>query len=356
MIKTLILRNIQSHKRTQLDFVEGLNVIIGATDSGKSAILRGLRKLIYNRPLGNAYRSWWGGRTLIKLITFTNEIISYKEDTEREYSLSTISDPFKAFGTEVPEEISKVLNLSEINLQRQLDSPFLLTKTPGEVALHFNRIARLDQIDHGRQNIESSINQINSAIGREAIKDKPSTGLIHDLEINENELLKYVDLDKFEADLEVLEDVQADMIKTTQAHVKLIELREKILSKEDLLEQEGIILKIETDLNAILLHIENRDKNNIQLKRLIHIVNQISTTQEELTLNEFKCTMADEVDEILSQYKKLREEEVKCSRLQRFLVSLTNQKTKISTAEKEYEKLHDKFEKEFPSVCPLCNK
>lgn len=356
MIKTLILRNIQSHKRTQLDFVEGLNVIIGATDSGKSAILRGLRKLIYNRPIGNAYRSWWGGRLLIKLITFDNETISYKEDTEREYSLSTITDPFKAFGTEVPEEISKVLNLSEINLQRQLDSPFLLTISPGDVALHFNRIARLDQIDHGRQNIESSINQINSAIGREAIKGKPSTGLIHDLEINEKELIQYTDLDKFEADLEVLEDVQADMIKTTQAHAKLIELREKILSKEDLLEQEGSILKIETDLNAILLHIENRDKNNTQLKRLTHIVNQINTTQEELTLNEFECTMADDVDEILLQYKKLREEEVKCSRLQRFLISIANQKTKISTAEIEYKRLHDKFEKEFPDVCPLCDK
>jgi hypothetical protein len=291
---------------------------------------------------------------LIKLITTDDEIISYKEDTEREYSLNTITDPFKAFGTEVPEEISKVLNLSEINLQRQLDSPFLLTNTPGEIALHFNRIARLDQIDHGRQNIESSINQINSAIGREAIKDKPSTGLIHDLEINEKELLKYEDLDKFEIDLEVLEAIHADMIKTEQSRIKLTDLKEKILSKEDLIEEESSILKVETDLNTILLSIENRNKTDVQIKRLSHIVNQINTAQEELTQNEFEVTMADDVDEILSQYKKLREEEVNCSRLQRFLVSISNHKTKINTAEKEYERLHEKFEESMGDICLLC--
>jgi exonuclease SbcC len=46
VIKRFDLVDFQSHKETHLEFVEGLNVIIGPSDSGKSSVVRALNFLI----------------------------------------------------------------------------------------------------------------------------------------------------------------------------------------------------------------------------------------------------------------------------------------------------------------------
>ena len=52
MIRKLNIQNIQSHKNTELEFSPGINAIVGSSNNGKSAILRALYWVRYNRPLG----------------------------------------------------------------------------------------------------------------------------------------------------------------------------------------------------------------------------------------------------------------------------------------------------------------
>ena len=52
MIHSIKIQNIQSHKDTQLEFNPGINAIVGSSNNGKSAILRALYWVVYNRPLG----------------------------------------------------------------------------------------------------------------------------------------------------------------------------------------------------------------------------------------------------------------------------------------------------------------
>ena len=68
MIQSLHIKNLQSHKDSHLDFCEGVNVIVGPSDSGKSAILRALRWIVKNRPQGDVLRSHWGGETEASII------------------------------------------------------------------------------------------------------------------------------------------------------------------------------------------------------------------------------------------------------------------------------------------------
>ena len=68
MIKQLNIHNFQSHEDSSLNFTEGVNVIIGASDSGKSAIIRALKFVVYNSPSGSDMRSWWGGETSVKYL------------------------------------------------------------------------------------------------------------------------------------------------------------------------------------------------------------------------------------------------------------------------------------------------
>ena len=58
MLKSISIKNYQSHKETDLTFNEGVNVITGTSDSGKTAILRSLSWLINNRPSGDAFKNW----------------------------------------------------------------------------------------------------------------------------------------------------------------------------------------------------------------------------------------------------------------------------------------------------------
>ena len=59
MIKSVLYRNFQSHKKTLLEFHDGINIIMGPTDSGKTSLLRGLYWVRYNRPRGDDFISNW---------------------------------------------------------------------------------------------------------------------------------------------------------------------------------------------------------------------------------------------------------------------------------------------------------
>ena len=96
MIQSLALKNFQSHKDTLIKFDPGVNVIVGSTDSGKSAIIRALRWLVWNRPIGDKMRSNWGGETEVII---DDELGRTKDEYfirgGDEYGPSS----FKAFGT-----------------------------------------------------------------------------------------------------------------------------------------------------------------------------------------------------------------------------------------------------------------
>ena len=91
MIQKLNIQNFQSHKDTKLEFHPGVNVIIGQSDSGKTAIIRALRWLIWNRPGGDDFRSDWGGGTVVKIKIDAREIMRGK-DKENVYSISSSFD------------------------------------------------------------------------------------------------------------------------------------------------------------------------------------------------------------------------------------------------------------------------
>jgi len=54
---------------------------------------------------------------------------------------------FEAIGVSVPEQVSEFFNWSEVNIQKQQDPAFLLSKGAGEVATFLNKTVRLDSID-----------------------------------------------------------------------------------------------------------------------------------------------------------------------------------------------------------------
>jgi len=302
MIKSLELHNFQSHKRSSLEFDPGVNVIIGPSDSGKTAVIRALRWLVWNRPLGDAMRSTWGGSTHVRITTEEGIVTRLKNNTEQGYVLKIgdkVKSHFNAVRTDVPKEISDILNLNEINLQQQLDSPFLLTDSSGEVAKHFNKVAHLDQIDSGLKNVQSWLNEIARTITSDEQREQQLT----------DELKEFKDLDKFEIEVEILERQQTSMITLINQKRSLNSLIEELGEIDQDIEEQEEILKAEPLLNKILGWIEDRDdKENTQskLRKLIEMI--LYTTEKQIT------------------------------------------------AEKRSKRLQTEFNAVFPDVCPLCNK
>ena len=106
MIEKLQIKNFQSHKDSTLEFSPGVNVIVGSSDSGKSAIIRGLRWLAYGKPRGDSMRSWWGGDITITVQLSDCEITRKKGSTNTYFlNKGQNTTEFNAIGHEVPQEI-----------------------------------------------------------------------------------------------------------------------------------------------------------------------------------------------------------------------------------------------------------
>jgi exonuclease SbcC len=150
MIETIKITNFQSHKDSVLVLHEGINVLTGPTDNGKTSVVRALNWVVNNEPKGDSFRSNWGGETCVEInmdVGSRVERIKDKGVNLYRITFSGLYEDFKSFGLGVPEEVTEHLEILPINMQFQMDSPFMLSQTPGEVARYLNEIVNLQDID-----------------------------------------------------------------------------------------------------------------------------------------------------------------------------------------------------------------
>ncbi|NMC60067.1 MAG: AAA family ATPase [Candidatus Methanofastidiosa archaeon] len=348
MIRSIKIKNYQSHENSELHFSDGVNVIVGHSDSGKSAIIRALRWACWNRPNGNSFCSTWGGATSVELETEEGKVLRLKDKKDK-YVLTKQDErdtSFEAFGTNVPDEIASFLNMDEINLQFQLDSPFLLSQSPGQIAEHFNKIAKLDQIDRGLFNINKAIRGLES--DRKYKQD--------DVTEKEKQLLQYEHLEKFEAEIEVLEDLES-VVKQKQSAIN--DLTAKLNSLESVNSDIGNMqdtLEMEEPLLAILDLIDERDKKDNKIDELNIAI--IKLEKIESDINEYQNLISDEKEvndliKLTGSKKVLVEKHTELSEavdaLNDIEYSLEKGQAKIESLQAEY----DKGLKEL-KICPLC--
>ena len=148
MLKKIKLKNFRSHENTVLEFHKGVNVIYGLGQSGKTNILRAINWVVNNRPSGFNMHSHFSDddSTSVELILDNGVVKMEKTSKLTTYSLNREAK-FSYTGRSVPEPIANLLNINEINISNQLDAPFLITDSPGEVGKVINRITKIEQVD-----------------------------------------------------------------------------------------------------------------------------------------------------------------------------------------------------------------
>jgi len=278
MINSLSINNFQSHKNSALVFDEGINIIIGQSDSGKTAIIRALNWVINNRPTGEAFRSSWGGGTDVNLWVDKQAIRRGKGKTNF-YNLQNLTsvagegdEKFLSFGQDVPDEIKNLVNFSSLNLQGQFDSPFLLAMSGGEVARYLNKIVYLDTIDTSLSNI-----------GKTLRKEKTDISYAH-TSLNEaiEKEKEFSWIDKVEGCLVKLE-IADNVLKCKEQKMSMLEA---IINDIEWLDEEtekiSKLTQHEDAVNKLITHSERSKTNSNKVEKLGEMVSNVSLVEESI--------------------------------------------------------------------------
>jgi exonuclease SbcC len=137
----LTIGNFQSHQQTVVKFAPGgqLTVITGCTDSGKTAIFRALRWLLYNQPQGSDFIR--GGCSFVRVtgeFVSGHTIIRERTASKNQYRIvapgADAPIVLEGFGGAVPAEVQEITGIRTVtigdmdfnlNMAEQLDGPFL---------------------------------------------------------------------------------------------------------------------------------------------------------------------------------------------------------------------------------------
>lgn len=347
MINNLLIANFQSHKQTKLEFSPGLNVIIGTSDSGKSAILRALKFVYKNRPSGDSIRSFWGGDTIVQVSTDTASVTRKKGKIE-EYLLQKDAEEelsFKAFKTSVPDEVINALNFSDINLQSQLDPPFLLNKSSGEVATHFNKIANIDKIDIATTNINSWCKKLTNDI--KYSKEQKEKW--------QEELLKYTNLQKMEIEIDVLEESQKQCTVKSNKINQLSKLISAIQKVEEVIEKESEILTIESLVNIIIEDIESRKVLKNKISAISSMLSDIEYIDIQIKEEKQLIEAEKPLNNLLDLIANKNTLSIAVSSLNKLLLSISSINSLLKENEADLALKSKVFKENFPEVCPLCD-
>jgi DNA repair ATPase RecN len=145
MITLLSGKNFQCHADVTVNLGPA-TTIVGDNGTGKSALVRLLRWVAFNRPLGDAFVRHGESRVEGRVVVDGHEVVRVKGGKEGNCYFVD-GEKYTAFGSKVPEAVARVLNLTEENFQGQLDPPFWFVLPPSKVAEALNVVVDLDVID-----------------------------------------------------------------------------------------------------------------------------------------------------------------------------------------------------------------
>ncbi len=174
-IKKIIIDNFQSHEHTEIEFGPGLNVIVGPSDYGKSAVVRALRWVLYNEPRGSSFIR--AGAKVCKVTIELNNgtlITRLRSTTGKNQYLLRKADGeelvFEGFGNEIPAEIIQTSgvrkifiddnNKVELNFGAQLEGPFLLAENGAVRAKVIGQLGGVHIIDLAQRSVNTDLRRL----------------------------------------------------------------------------------------------------------------------------------------------------------------------------------------------------
>lgn len=315
MIRGIKLVGFQSHVDTSINLTEGLNVITGPSDSGKTAVIRAVRWLALNEPQGDAVVNQSVGYAQVTIITDTGVVTKVRNKGKVRYEINIDGENISYDKSEIPQEVYRILGINKTSFGDvevvlpfafQLDAPFLISSPASFGGKVLGKICNADTVELAVKKSSREVSQANDA-KRQAEKTIEETNLA---------LQSYENLQEVEQRLQQCRELVTDIEKgivnrdtLSKLHNSYIAAYEKLNAVRDTVHLLSEIPQRAEELSALELHAvrHNRllnlySKYNATNKHLNSIQNVINKTQhvEQATL----CV--EFVEEVTSRLKRLQ--------------------------------------------------
>lgn len=349
-ITKLHIKNFQSHEDTTIDFHEGVNAIVGLSDSGKSTIRRAIQWVFTNKPQGDAFKRHNTDDTEVS-ITFADGITVTRVKNKKDnlYRLTTAdgkTQEYKSFKSDLPLDIQQALNINYLNLQPQIEAPFLLSSSPSDIAKTLNQIVNLDKIDSSisfirkrliNQQSERKRLEQNIAESEEKLKEFESIPKLQSLVLSYETIDK--DIDNLKLSIVTLDSILDDLDYNTETLLayKNVSEAEKYLAKCVTIQEQ--ITSLQTDYKTLY-------DTLTELRKYTSIYSSIGDTEYCYKMLNEANVFSEELNQILS----------KITKLDKLLDELSDAYKEGDLMTKTLKEYEDKYHKEFPDICPLCGK
>jgi len=403
MIDKLILKNFQAHKSSELDFCPNVNCIIGESDEGKTSIIRALYWASQNKPSGGDFISDFSkrGECSASIVVGDNgieRVLEFHTNKKQEKVIDRNAywandQEFKALGKSgVPDEVSKILQLDELNFQNQMDSPFLLSSSSGEVARYLNDIVNLNVIDDSLKKVNAKTNECNRDI-----KFKEDEVGVYKTELEKHQWIEQAEKELLQLEddhlefknrqslqeylIDVLEDAD-DLVDKLKPYK---DLDERLNTIEILIQHAGNWLFDEREFQELTEHLnviddlvesiakfKDQDDELYQISLLVKEweswnsgVNQLDSFKSDL--NSVK-TISDQIGSLAYNEKEIEslidltssigvynDNHKRFFQFETLMVDIDLDLAKIKQFNKNIKITETEFERDFPDTCPLCS-
>lgn len=268
-ISKIIINNFQSHKHTEIELDKGLNVIVGPSDQGKSAIIRAVKWVLFNEPLGTFFiregekecsvtLQFFDGERLTRIRSKNKNLYVFVDKNNKE-------SVFEGFGSEVPQPIMDIIGIKKIyldgkqssliNIGEQLEGPFLLSEKTSTRANAIGRLVGVHIVDQAISGVLKDIRNLNINIKSNEEKLKEYS----------KQLKQFNYLDDLKSIIDLIEDIKTKINSTWERYLNLSNIKneyEKI--EKDIRVTNNILRKLSyiDDILLLYQHIEAKMKNH----------------------------------------------------------------------------------------------
>lgn len=176
-IKTITLQNFQCYKNHTIHLKPGLNLLLGTSDAGKSAILRAISFVLYNKPRRDTFVHW--GESEMRVTLEFSDGVKVTRIKSKDSGINAI-EAVDANGnifqknkidTEIPEDIRELLGNPPqddlnglISYADQFSRMFLVGLSPTDLPRALSNLTKIEVLEDSAKQLMSNYKSIDKQI------------------------------------------------------------------------------------------------------------------------------------------------------------------------------------------------
>ena len=304
------IKDYQIIKNASLEFIPGLNVIVGPSNNGKTSILKAIKALLFTVPGTTPIRS--GQSSYIVGIQYNGHIVILQKGL-KESAYTIDKEKYSKFGQTTPEIVSNSLNIKELilngnkeqlNFWDQMNYPFLLDKSSVELFKFIIDSGENDKLSEAlksmvtdRQSLNKSIDMIQGSINTLDLEIDNYKKELEEAKLIVDSSIKIIELQSQVSKLNLLKDLKNKRNKFLEnKELNTIEFDKALINYT-------VYKSLNNSINNLFNKILTLKNYSMKIKTLIE---NLSNTKKELNrLEKYKINVP-QTNEVLFRLKEIK--------------------------------------------------